>query len=290
MQERAQAILEEHHKDKPAKQSKQTRTQRKDDEEGRLKMEKYLQYEYNFPAFSLQDTSRGRAAQALAFIASGKVPGLTPPDWLKGLSLERIERALAAARKGSTAIARKIDELLDSGREHELESDEVWMSHLREAVNVQVGADLGAMLAACVYLRVHLKNGKLVDAYVGRSSCAGIRHGEHMCTIFFHPTNKSYQYQTAKDADIILTFKLFTDTSLTRETAEAWEDRAIIEAVEALRFGTFTRNPAYTAVRSHFELPQLAIRGANGEQQAQRDLRQCEARLTSCLPRSHAVL
>lgn len=88
-----------------------------------------------------------------------------------------------------------------------------------------------------------------------------------MATIVLYPRNKSYQYQGAKDADVILAFPLFIDNSLTREGEEAWEERAVIEGLWVLFLGTFTKNEAYNEVRERWGLfsPGPGVRGGNGE-------------------------
>lgn len=124
-----------------------------------------------------------------------------------------------------------------------------------------------ATLAASAYLRVVIKRNGTVDIDAGRTSCVGFRLWEHMGTFVFHPDTLKHQYQSAKDADIVLNFKLLEDSSLDKETADAWEERAIIEALWTLFLGTYVLNDAYNRLRKLYDLPELGanVRRGNGE-------------------------
>lgn len=206
-----------------------------------------------------------RTIDLFILIASGNAPGVTPRSWMGKLTEARIRQVGAKAMESKLARS-----MVDAAKRAALGERGYWTSMQDDSANAELGrgdAAPEAIFAAGVYLRVVIKANNLLGICAGHASCMGFRLWEHMGTFIFYPDTLKHQYQSAKDAEVILTFKFFEDARLNKETADAWEERAIIEALWTLFLGTYVLNDAYNRLRKLYDLPELGehVRRGNGE-------------------------
>lgn len=124
------------------------------------------------------------------------------------------------------------------------------------------------MTAGVIYLHVEIVRRRLAGIYIGRTGWAWFRLTEHIATILFdYFQDSQYAYQTARAADVVLTFNLFEDKTADRHDATAWRTWTIIEAIWALLLGSYDRNEEYCLVRRRYGLVELGEDGrrCNGE-------------------------
>lgn len=112
-----------------------------------------------------------RMREAYKFMASGGVEGLNSNDWHGSLSDERIGRADETFRKEARPAARDVAEAFDAHRHGRLEKSDFFTSRQSETLEHLLSTGAIDSMAACNYfrVRVHLKEGRLIDVYSGQS-------------------------------------------------------------------------------------------------------------------------
>ncbi|PWN31115.1 hypothetical protein BDZ90DRAFT_35247 [Jaminaea rosea] len=185
------------------------------------------------------------------------------------LSAETIRQAAQGAYKMATPFALELVTVLNMGLVDVIKDGEYWEARQGSSANSKLSMDASAevMTAGVVYLRVEIISGRLAGIYVGRTGWAWFRLTEHIATILFdYLKDSQYAYQTARAADVVLTFNLFEDKTADRHDAAAWPTRAIIEAIWALLLGSYDRNEECCLVRRRYGLVELgeAVRRCNG--------------------------
>lgn len=209
-----------------------------------------------------------RSVHAYKWMSSGEAPGIEAAIWQgELLPPQEIQEAADAAYEAAPAFIHEIHKMRAEGRRADLGAPEIWMSLIQQYLDGKLSTDeLEDALAACVYLRVHIKiQERIIELYIGRSGCGGMREFEHIGTILFHPDSQQWQYLMARGADIVFTMKIFEDKSLERHSLHAWRQRAVIEGVYTIYFHTYRKSDAFNRILASFDLALAVTRGANGE-------------------------